>query len=368
MSVYSRLVRPLLFHCEPEWIHDRTLTLAQRVGESDCGRRILRMLYGTQSERLATKIGGLEFSHPVGLAAGFDKNGRGVRALAAIGFSHVEIGSVSADASSGNARPRLFRLPQDKAIVVNYGVPNDGARVIAARLSDTPIEVPLGVNLVETNTGRPTNEDEIVAEYLRAAGAFIGIADYLTLNLNCPNTTGGVSPFHDMGRVGALLQGLAEVPTGQIPILLKFTAHQDEQQADDLLGCVDSHPQVAGFIFNLPPGKNYTLSTPAHLVDPLPGTLCGAPTRQMMDATLAFWAARIDRSRLALVGSGGITDAEDAYRKIRLGASLLQLYTALIYAGPGIIHTICEGLLQRLDRDGFDQLTDAIGVDVPVPT
>ncbi len=364
MSTYASLVRPLLFRCDPERAHDRMLDVAHHVGGSRLGRRLLHRIYAIDEPRLQMRIGELDFPHPVGLAAGFDKNGRVVEAMSAIGFSHLEIGSVSAAASAGNARPRLFRLPDDEAIVVNYGVPNDGAHAVASRLARTPIRVPLGVNVVETNTGQPTQIGAVVDEYIDAVRPFCGIADYITLNLNCPNTTGGVSPFDDMARVAGLLQALAELESLQVPILLKITAHCDEERAEAILACADPFLQVAGFIFNMPPGKDYPLTTPAAIVDPLPGTLCGAPTLQMMDATLDFWAARINPRRFALVGSGGIRSGADAYRKIRLGASVLQLLSALIYAGPGLVGRICEELIQLLDRDGLPRLADAIGIDV----
>ena len=363
MNLYRQLVRPLLFRQDPEKIHESTLRMAQRVGRSGIGRRVLRSMYHCREPRLHTTVAGLNFPHPVGLAAGFDKNGIVVQAMAALGFSHVEIGSVSAAPSDGNPRPRLFRLVEDEAIVVNYGVPNEGAAIIAQRLAKTPIDVPLGVNIVETNTGLPTDPEDVVAEFVEAARPMCEIADYLTLNLNCPNTTAGVSPFDDMGRLRELLQAyetLANLP----PVWLKFTAHQNAAQADAVMACVAPFAFGAGFIFNLPHGTSYPLRTSPQLVSSLPGTLCGAPTRQMMDDTLAFWYRRIDRARFRLVGSGGITSVEDAYRKIRLGASLLQIYSGLVYSGPGLVPRIVRGLARRLEEDGFDHISAAVGIDV----
>ncbi|MEC8932177.1 MAG: quinone-dependent dihydroorotate dehydrogenase [Candidatus Latescibacterota bacterium] len=365
MSTYRHLVRPFLFRQDPEQIHESTLKWAHRAGRSRVARFMIRRAYRVRSNpRLAVHIAGLDFPHPLGLAAGFDKNGRVVEAMAAIGFGHVEVGSVSAEASEGNPRPRLFRLPEDEAIVVNYGVPNDGAHAVADRLAQTPIDVPLGVNIVETNTGRPTVEEDVVDEFVRAARPLCGVADYLTLNLNCPNTTAGVSPFDDMERLTHLLHEYSQLENLP-PVWLKFTAHRDTSRAEALMSCVAPFPFVAGFIFNLPPGKEYPLRTAASVVAPMPGTLCGAPTRSMMDETLRFWYGRLDRSRFKLVGSGGIADPEDAYRKIRLGASMLQLYTGLVYEGPGLVGRIIDGLDQLLRRDGFVHISEAVGVDVP---
>ena len=370
MNAYQRFVRPLLFRCDPERIHEQTLALAERVGSSALGRHLLASLFAYADARLSTQVGGLHFANPLGMAAGFDKNGRVIQALAAMGFGFVEVGSVSAHPSAGNPRPRLFRLPLDEAIVVNYGVPNDGASVVADRVSQAsassagprPIAVPLGINLVETNTGRAIEPDAVVAELATALVPFVGRASYIAFNLNCPNTTGGVSPFTGGEHLRDLLRECAAID-GLPPIFLKLTAHTDPARLDWMLEAVDPFAFVKGFIFNLPPGTNYPLKSPAHLVGPLPGTLCGRPVQALIDETVRFWYGRIDRQRHAIIGVGGISSARDAYRKIRLGASLVQLYSALIFRGPSIVRQINAGLAHLLERDGFSQVSDAVGID-----
>lgn len=364
MSPYSLLLRPLLFRLDPERAHEAALSAASAAGASALGRAALRSICGFEDERLATEVAGLRFPNPLGLAAGFDKNGRAVQALSCLGPGHVEIGSVSARPSRGNPKPRLFRLPADEAIVVNYGVPNDGAAAVARRVSDRTMAVPLGVNLVETNSGRPAAADEVVAELVEAAGAFAGPADYLTLNLNCPNTTAGASPFDEPAAVAVLLAELAAVD-GLPPVFLKITARTDPPFIEAFLEAVDPFPRVAGFLFNLPPGKDYDLRTPAAVVDPLPGTLCGPPARGLLDETVRAWYGRIDRRRHRIIGSGGIASAEDAWRKIRLGASLLQLYTGLVYHGPGLVRRINRGLVRLLEADGLSHVGEAVGLDNP---
>ena len=366
MSPYSRLLRPILFRLDAESAHEAALAAATTAGASAPGRAVLRSIYGFEDERLTTEVAGLRFPNPLGLAAGFDKNGRAVRALSCLGLGHVEIGSVSARPSRGNPRPRLFRLPADEAIVVNYGVPNDGADAVARRVSARPLPVPLGVNLVETNSGRPAPADEVIAELVEAARAFVGPADYLTLNLNCPNTTAGASPFDDPAAVAALLAELAAVD-GLPPVFLKLTARTDPPFIESLLEAVDPFPSVAGFVFNLPPGKDYALRTPAAEVDPLPGTLCGPPARGLLDQTVRAWYGRIDRRRHCIIGSGGIASADDAWRKIRLGASLLQLYTGLVYHGPGLVRRINRGLVRLLEADGLSHVSEAVGLDHAAP-
>lgn len=364
MSPYTFLLRPLLFRLDAESAHEATLAAASAAGARALARAALRSLYGFEDERLSTEVAGLRFPNPLGLAAGFDKNGRAIQTLSCLGLGHVEIGSVSARPSRGNPRPRLFRLPADEAIVVNYGVPNDGAAAVAARVAARPTPVPLGVNLVETNSGRPATADEVIAQFVETARAFIGRADYLTLNLNCPNTTAGASPFDDPATVADLLSELAAIDDLP-PVFLKVTARTDPASIEPLLEAVDPFPLVAGFVFNLPPGKDYALRTPAAEVDPLPGTLCGPPARGLLDDTIRAWYGRIDRRRHRLIGSGGIASADDAWRKIRLGASLLQLYTGLVYHGPGLVGRINRGLVRRLEADGLSNVSEAVGLDTP---
>ena len=263
MNAYQRFVRPLLFRCDPERIHEQTLALAERVGSFALGRHLLASLFAFADSRLATQVGGLHFANPLGMAAGFDKNGRVIQALDAMGFGFVEVGSVSAHPSAGNPRPRLFRLPLDEAIVVNYGVPNDGAAVVADRVAQRPIAVPLGINLVETNTGQAIEPDAVVAELAAALVPFVGRASYIAFNLNCPNTTGGVSPFTSGEHLRDLLRECAAIDDLP-PIFLKLTAHTDPARLSWMLEAVDPFAFVKGFIFNLPPGTNYPLKSPAH--------------------------------------------------------------------------------------------------------
>ncbi len=362
MNAYQRFARPLLFRCDPERVHEQTLALGERIGSSALGRHLLSRLFAFVDERLATQVGGLRFANPLGMAAGFDKNGRMIQALAAMGFGFVEVGSVSAHPSAGNPRPRLFRLPLDEAIVVNYGVPNDGAAGVAARVAQQPTAAPLGINLVETNTGRAVAPDAVVAELASAIAPFVGRASYIAFNLNCPNTSAGASPFNSGRALGDLLRECAAI--GNLPpVFLKLTAHTDPARLDWMLETVDLFAFVKGFIFNLPPGTNYPLKSPAHLIAALPGTLCGRPVQTRIDETVRFWYERIDRQRHAIIGVGGISSAEDAYRKIRLGASLVQLYSALIFRGPGIVRQINAGLACLLERDGFARVGDAVGID-----
>ena len=362
---YHSIIRPILFLCDPESIHNTTLSVARIAGGDPPLRAMLRRMFVFEDSRLRTTVGGLEFPNPVGLAGGFDKNGVAVRGLAAAGFGSVEVGSVSAYPSEGNpVRPRLFRVPEDEAIVVYYGVPNDGAEAVADRLAPVRLPVPLGINLVETNTGKPSDHDHVIEELILAAKPFLTVADYITLNLNCPNTTAGKSPFDDPENLRLLLAGYAAYDT-MPPTFVKVVPTTDPETIDRTLMAIDPFPFVKGIVFGLPTGKPYAgLKTPAEQLDRMPGTLCGRPVRMLVDDSIRAWYPRMDTKRHVLVGVGGIFTAEDAYAKIRLGASLVQLYTALIYHGPGLVKQINQGLCRLLERDGLAHISEAVGLDV----
>jgi len=343
-------------------MHDRAVWLSEWVGRCRFAKRLLGRRYRFEDPRLATKVAGTEFSSPVGLAAGMDKNGRMLGAMSAIGFGFLEIGSVSAKPSDGNPKPRLFRLPLDEAIAVNYGVPNEGAEVVSKRVGACPADVPLGVNIVETNTGSPATPERVIDEFVLAAKAFTTSADYLSLNLNCPNTGAGQSMFDRPEYLRDLLEEYRQLEALP-PVLLKVPPATEPATIERILEIVEPFPFVRGFAFNLPPGKPYELRTPKFELDRMPGAVSGKPARRLMNAAIQAWYGRMARERYRIIGIGGIFSPNDAYEKIRLGASLVQLLTALIYRGPGIVRLINEGLCGLLERDGFRNVSEAVGVD-----
>lgn len=361
MGFYRSLARPLLFSLEAETAHRLALSAAAR-GAWAAGPA--RRLTAFADPRLETTVAGLTFATPVGLAAGFDKSGTAVPMLAALGFGSVEIGSVSADASAGNPRPRLFRLPDDRAIAVAYGVPNDGARIVAERVRGLRLPVPLGINIVKTNRGRGApaeTPDEIIADYVGAARVLAPVADYLMFNLSCPNTVDGRDFFADSGRLRACLAALSDVDFAR-PVFLKMSPLGGIATIERLLAEAQSAPFVSGFMFNLPPGKPERLKTPEAVWRDMPGAVSGPPCAALADFCLRETFRRMDRRKYALISAGGIFSAEDAYAKLKLGASLVQMLTALVYEGPGIAHRVTRGLAALLERDGVRHVGDIVGV------
>jgi dihydroorotate dehydrogenase len=365
--VYESIVRPLLFRLDPERAHNLALRSCELAGRSEIARRVAQRTFGFRDERLRVSCGGIRFENPLGLAAGFDKSARASALLGSLGFGHVEIGSVSGYPSEGNPRPRLFRIPRDGAIVVSYGVPNDGAEVIARRLDGTRPPARLGMNLVKTNDpARPAVEPDVYDDYVRSFELLQSRADYVALSMSCPNSPGDRDFFDEQSRIDRLLGRLGELsPT--VPVFLKLKPTRDAGVLREIVSIADGHPFVAGFSINLPAGKPAALAliTPRERVESMPGAVGGRPVEGLINEILATLRGIIGPgSRYDLMAAGGVFDADDAYRKIRLGASLVQVYTGLVYRGPRLVKEILAGLVERLERDGFASVADAVGADM----
>jgi dihydroorotate dehydrogenase (fumarate)/dihydroorotate dehydrogenase len=363
MGLYTGLLRPLLFQLDAETAHHSAMALGAAAGFAGPA---LRALMAVTDPRLRTRVAGLDFSTPIGLAAGFDKNGQAVSALAGLGFGFLEIGSVSASFSPGNKRPRLFRLPKDRAIAVAYGVPNDGAQAVAARVKGLRLPVPLGINIVKTNHGPgapPESDDAIIVDYVAAARVLAPCANYLMFNLSCPNTSDGKDFFADRARLDAWLAALANERLMK-PVFLKVSPLGGVAAIEQLLAAAEPHAFIRGFMFNLPPVKpEQYLTTPRAHWGTMPGAVSGPPCAPLLDTCLRECYRRMDRTRYALFASGGVATGADAYRKIRAGASLVSMYTALIYDGPLAVRRVTRELLRLLERDGINGVADAAGID-----
>ncbi|UCG06762.1 MAG: quinone-dependent dihydroorotate dehydrogenase [Desulfobacterales bacterium] len=363
MNTYSKLIRPLLFQLDAEQVHHRAIQLGQLAGSIKPIRAIFSSLYSFSDPRLQTEVCGIRFSNPLGLAPGWDKNGRAINVLSAMGFGHVEVGSISRGPSLGNPKPRLFRLPLDQALVVYYGLPNDGSDAIAARLKRLQLSIPLGINIAKTNRGvaaPPESDDEVIDDYVYSARRLKDVGDYICLNLSCPNTRNGREFFEDRQRIGHLLQALSELNI-RCPVFLKISPRGGIRRIEEILQAVEGVSWVSGFVFNAPPGKPNCLLTPRRFVEAMPGAVTGKPVERHINEYIYMMYGLMDRNRYRIIGSGGVFTAEDAYRKICLGSSLVQLVTGMVFEGPSIAKKINQGLLSLLERDGFANLSEAVG-------
>jgi dihydroorotate dehydrogenase (fumarate)/dihydroorotate dehydrogenase len=365
MNLYKHLLRPLLFRLDPETAHSLTVEACRIGGRIPLFPQAMKALFTYSSPELQCDVAGMKFANPVGMAAGWDKSGRALRMIDHLGFGFAEIGSISARASAGNPRPRLFRLPNERAIVVNYGLPNDGAHIVAQRLAKYRSSVPLGVNIVKTNDGLDAldcDEEAIVADYQQSVSLVHRHADYITLNLSCPNAKGGINHFADRGTIASLLKRLATINI-TCPVFLKVAPDPDPENLARLIEETLPWNFVRGFIFNLPSGKPATLrfASASLNLQAMPGAVAGKPVEPLINRCVRELYARMPPNRFVIIGAGGVFSADDAYQKIRNGASLVQIYSAMIYEGPGVVSHINSGLVKLLRRDGFSNVQEAVG-------
>ena len=351
MNAYD-LLKPVLFRLPPETAHGLTHKLLE-VTQGTPVTASLRSRYAVDSSRLSVNAFGLEFSNPVGVAAGFDKNAEVPRALASLGFGHVEIGGVTAERQPGNPRPRLFRLTEDEALINRMGFNNEGADIVGERLDREPLpDVPVGVNIGKSKT---TPLSDAAADYRYTYECVADAGDYFVINVSSPNTP-GLRDLQNREALEEILGTLADA--GAEPLLVKLSPDLPEPAVEEALAVVDEC-DLDGVI-----ATNTTTSRPDSLQSPNRaerGGLSGRPIRDLATERVRFVAERTD---VPVIGVGGITDAESAYEKIRAGASIVQLYTGLVYEGPTVARDINEGVLERLERDGFDRVEQAVGADL----
>ncbi len=348
---FYRLVGPLLGLLDPETAHGLTLR-ALEAGLIPAAR-------DADSPRLAVNLWGKRFANPVGLAAGFDKDARVVERMLGLGFGFVETGTVTPKPQPGNPKPRIFRLRRDRAVINRLGFNSGGLEAFVARLADRP----RGGGVVGGNVGVNRGSTDPIEDYAIGFRAMQELVDYVTVNVSSPNTPG----LRDLQRHDSLARLLdrlvnirAEAEGGGVPILVKIAPDLEDEGVVAIADVV-LDKQIDGVIVsNTTSVRNVDLRSRHRRQT---GGLSGAPLLAPSTALLAE-IYRLTGGRIPLIGVGGVASGADAYAKIRAGASLIQLYTALIYEGPGLISRIKSELDECLMRDGIDNIAAAVGMDV----
>ena len=348
MSLYEDLGLAVLHRLDPETAHGLSLRALQ-LG-------LVSLPGPYTSARLATTVAGLAMPNPIGLAAGYDKNATALSPLSRAGFGFIEAGAATPRPQDGNSRPRLFRLTEDRAVINRFGFNNQGATAIAARLAARkPGPVPVGLNL-----GANKDSPDRAADFARVLAQCGRYVDFATVNVSSPNTE-KLRDLQGRAALTAVLAGVMEVRATlpqPIPIFLKIAPDLTDTDLGELAE-VAVASGLSGII-----ATNTTLDrtglTSPHKIQT--GGLSGAPLFEKSTRVLARLSQLTD-GKLPLIGTGGIASAEQAYAKLRAGASAVQLYTALVYQGPSLITRMARGLDSLLARDGFANVADAIGAD-----
>jgi dihydroorotate dehydrogenase len=303
---------------------------------------------------LAIRVAGIDFNNPIGLAAGFDKNAEVPNAMLRLGFGFVEVGAVTPRPQAGNERPRIFRLPEDEAVINRYGFNNDGLDVVARRLARRRRVGVVGVNL-----GANKDSEDRIEDFVEGVRRLEGLVDFYTVNISSPNTP-GLRALQDKAALVELLSRVIAARDAlktKAPVFLKVAPDlADADKAD--IAAVIVEQKIDALVVS-----NTTIARPASLAGAARGErggLSGRPLFALSTALLREFSEAL-KGRTPLVGVGGVSSLDDAYRKIRAGASLVQLYTALIFKGPALVANIVEGLPARLRADGFNAVSEAVG-------
>jgi len=331
------LVRSILFRFDAEDIHGLVLGLIRWAGLLPPTYALVRALYGYDDPRLEVEVFGIRFKNRVGLAAGYDKNGIGVRGLSALGFGHIEVGTVTRQAQAGNPRPRVHRVVEAGALINSMGFPNDGVNALRIRRGGARVGINIG-------KGKDTAIEQAAADYCALLRQVHSQADYVALNVSSPNTL-NLRRLQAREIIEDLLKAVAEVRNSlqpRLPLLVKIAPDLNESEVDDVLGAIE-RAGIDGII-----ATNTTVSRegiPDRYAS-LPGGLSGAPLRTR-STEMVRYIARHTGGRLPIIGVGGIASPEDALEKLDAGASLVQVYTGLVYAGPGLVKAINRSCVGR---------------------
>jgi len=342
-TFYKSLIKPILFNLDTERAHDIAIGCASFVNRSTALQHLLRWIYEFNVSTLEKKFWGLTFPNPVGLAAGFDKNGIAIHAMQALGFGFVEVGSITAQPSTGNPKPRAFRLPEDQSLINRMGLNNEGAQTIIKRLKSTSCSIPVGINIAKTNnpaiTGRKALDD-----YAESYSLALSTADYITINISCPNTGEGKT-FEDPEALSALL-GHLDPAAHSTPTLVKFSVDTNQETLAKLVEICESH-EIDGYVATNTSSLRQGLKTPAKKIRQIgSGGLSGKAISTKSTAVIAG-LYEILRGSKPIIGVGGIHDIDSAKAKIDAGADLLQLYTALVFEGPGLPKKLKKALAKQ---------------------
>ncbi|MBL8122282.1 quinone-dependent dihydroorotate dehydrogenase [Candidatus Saccharibacteria bacterium] len=362
--LYRSVIKKVLFKIHPDTVHEHLLKSGKLAGQLQPVRGTLGALWSYQNEAyLAQMLAGVRFRNPIGLSAGFDTNFELPPLLRAVGFGHMEGGSVTYEPCPGNAHPWFYRLPHSKSLVVHKGLANEGTERVAERIGRYPSKMfadfPCNISVAMTNAAHVCDEQKAIDDYAGSVEVLkaTGVGDIITLNISCPNTCNG-EPFTTKSSLARLLDAIDAIGARQ-PLFLKMPADLSWKQFKPLLETAADHSIAGVIISNLV--KDRSLVHPDDKLTPeIKGNLSGKPTWTTSNELIKKTRQTFG-DRFVIIGVGGVFSAEDAYTKICLGADLVSLITGMIFEGPQLIGQINRDLVKLLEQDGFTNISQAIG-------
>jgi dihydroorotate dehydrogenase len=375
MDIYQVAIRPLLFNllkADPEQLHSTTIRSLKWLSQTSnnppaswINHRLQQSLC-LEDARLEQNLFGLNFPNPLGLAAGFDKDGVAASIWSSLGFGFAELGTVTYYPQPGNPRPRLFRLPLDKAALNRMGFNNSGAAVMAKLLSESQqnlISIPIGLNLGKSKV---TPLEEAASDYLNSFRLLKDCGDYFVVNVSSPNTP-GLRSLQDAAMLSSILDLLQKENTSQKPLFVKIAPDLEWEAIADIISLSQTY-HLAGIIatnttIRRDQLKTQVIEQTGKSIQEEAGGISGVPLGDRSTEIIRFIAAQT-QGKMPIIGVGGIFSPEDAWEKITAGATLIQVYTGWIYEGPMMVRRILQGLLSKLEQNGLNSISQAVGLQV----
>ena len=339
--LYKSLIKPILFQKDAESAHEFAVNLSSFKSRSAVLTKLTQGMFGYSNNKLNRTYFGLKFPNPVGLAAGFDKNGVTPLAMQALGFGFVEIGSITAKPSKGNPKPRAFRLPDDASLINRMGLNNEGADAVVKRLSNLKLGIPLGINIAKTNDASIHGEDAL-QDYLYSYELANKVADYITVNISCPNTGEGKT-FEDPDALDALLKTLKIQQKDRKPTLVKFSVDTDKSTLEKLVEICEGY-SVSGYVATNTSSDRTGLITSGKTLEAIGNGGLSGRAIASKSTQVVRWLKEILSDSKPIIGVGGIDSPSSAIEKLEAGADLLQLYSGMVYEGPSLIKNIKKEL------------------------
>lgn len=357
---YVHCVKPVLFRFHPDNVHAKTVAFGKQVAQNRAMLALTKKSLAYQHPMLEQSLHGIQLLNPVGLSAGFDKSVELVPLTEAIGFGFITTGSVTGKPCEGNAKPWFHRLPEEKSLVVNVGLANQGSVTVAKRLQSdertAARKVPLMISVARTNDQSSSTDEQAIDDYCTGLRNLKEYPELFEINISCPNTFGG-EPFTDPLRLDKLLSAIDELHLTQ-PVFVKMPSNKPWEELEALLAVTAQHSIQGVTVCNLRKDRSGVAVDAS-----AKGNLSGKPVQELSDELIEKTYKAYGK-HLTIIGVGGIFTAEDAYRKIKRGASMVALITGMIYEGPSIVGQINEGLVELLKKDGYTNISQAVGAGV----
>lgn len=363
--VYKTIIKPIFFKFDAEFVHNRMTHAGVILGGYETTRNLVRKFFYFKNKKLSQKIAGINFENPIGLSAGFDYNAQLTQILPSVGFGFATVGTITNIPYGGNPKPRLGRLPKSRSLLVNKGFKSIGAQSVSDKLENKKFDIPIGISIGRSNSNELQTLEQSIDDILKAFKTFEKKKiknSYYELNISCPNLIhGGKSvTFYPPSNLEKLLSKVDKLKLSK-PLLIKLPISEDNKGFSKMLDVIVKHKVVGVIIGNLQKDRNDSSFDKSEIKKAGTGNFSGAPCFRRSNELISLTHKKYG-DKLVIIGCGGVFSAHDAYDKIRLGASLIMMITGMIYEGPQVVGQINKDLVSLLKRDGYESVSDAVGI------